>query len=62
MATVQKGTSSQVAATIVNITHATFISGMTAAFLVAAVVAVVGALIALLTRKGHEEVQYVPTH
>jgi hypothetical protein len=58
--TVPKGSAPQVAATIVNVTHATFISGMTAAFLVAAVVAVVGALIALLTRKGHGEVEYAP--
>ncbi len=61
VATVSKGTSPQVAATIVNVTHSTFISGMTAAFLVAAVVAIVGAFIALLTRKGHEDVAYAPT-
>jgi hypothetical protein len=34
-------------------THSTFISGMTASFLTAAIVAIAGALIALLTRKGH---------
>jgi EmrB/QacA subfamily drug resistance transporter len=62
VATVPKGTAPQVAATIVNVTHSTFISGMTAAFLVAAVVAVVGAFIALLTRKGHGEVEHVPAH
>jgi predicted MFS family arabinose efflux permease len=62
VATVPKGTAPQVAATIVNVTHSTFISGMTTAFLVAAVVAVVGAFIALLTRKGHGEEEYVPAH
>jgi hypothetical protein len=53
VAPVQKGVPPQVAATIADVTHATFISGMTASFLVASVVAVVGALIALLTKKGH---------
>ncbi len=53
VAPVQKGVSPQVAGAIADVTHATFISGMTAAFLVASVVAVGGALIALLTRKGH---------
>jgi hypothetical protein len=33
-------------------THSTFVSGMTASFLVAAVVAVGGALVALLVKKG----------
>ena len=37
------------------VTHTTFISGMTASFLVACVVAVGGALIALLTKKGLAE-------
>ena len=41
------------AAAIADVTHTTFISGMTASFITACVVAVVGALIALLTRKGH---------
>ena len=36
---------------IADVTHATFISGMTASFLVASMVAVVGAVIALLTKK-----------
>ena len=52
-APVQKGVSPQVAATMAQVTHTTFISGMTASFLVACVVAVGGALIALLTKKGH---------
>jgi EmrB/QacA subfamily drug resistance transporter len=52
VAAVPKGVSPQIAATIADVTHATFISGMTAAFLVASVVAVGGALIALLTKKG----------
>jgi len=53
VAPVQKGTPAQVAAAIADVTHSTFVSGMTASFLVAAVVAVAGALIALLTRRGH---------
>jgi predicted MFS family arabinose efflux permease len=52
VAAVPKGVSPQIATTIADVTHATFISGMTAAFLVASVVAVGGALIALLTKKG----------
>ena len=47
------GTPAQVAGQITNVTHATFISGMNAAFLVASVVALAGAGIALLTRRGH---------
>ena len=53
VAPAQKGISPQLAATIADVTHATFISGMTASFLVASLVAVGGALIALLTKKGH---------
>ncbi len=53
VAPMQKGTPAQVAAAIADATHSTFVSGMTASFLVAAAVAVAGALIALLTRKGH---------
>jgi len=53
VAPVQKGIPAQVAASIVDVTHATFISGMTAAFLVACIVAIGGALIALLTKKGN---------
>jgi hypothetical protein len=36
-----------------DVVHSTFISGMSAAFLVAAVVALAGAAIALLARRGH---------
>jgi Major Facilitator Superfamily len=52
VAAVPKGVSPQIAGAIADVTHATFISGMTAAFGVAAIVAVGGALVALLTRKG----------
>jgi len=52
VAAAPKGVSPQIATTIADDTHATFISGMTAAFLVASVVAVGGALVALLTKKG----------
>jgi EmrB/QacA subfamily drug resistance transporter len=48
VAPVQKGVPAHVVAAI---THATFVSGMTASFLVAAFVAIAGALVALLTRK-----------
>jgi len=51
VAPVQKGMSPQVAAAIADVTHTTFVSGMTAAFLVGCVVAVGGALVALLTKK-----------
>jgi hypothetical protein len=53
VAPVSKGMSPQVAAAVADVTHSTFISGMTASFLVASVVAVGGALIALLTKKGN---------
>jgi hypothetical protein len=43
----------QVAPAITEVTRATFISGMTASFLVACVVALGGALVALLAKKGH---------
>jgi EmrB/QacA subfamily drug resistance transporter len=46
------GVPPQIAATITDVIHSTFVSGMTASFLVACVVAVAGALIALLVRKG----------
>jgi EmrB/QacA subfamily drug resistance transporter len=55
VAPVRNGIPAHVAATIADVTHATFISGMTASFLVACVVAVGGALIALLTRRGRAE-------
>jgi EmrB/QacA subfamily drug resistance transporter len=53
VAPVSKGMPPHVAAAVADVTHTTFISGMTASFLVASVVAVVGALVALLTKKGH---------
>jgi EmrB/QacA subfamily drug resistance transporter len=53
VAPVQHGMSPQVATAIADVTHATFISGMTASFLVAFVVALGGALVALLAKKGH---------
>ncbi len=52
-APIQKGMSPQIAASIADVTHTTFISGMSASFLVASIVAVGGALVALLTKKGH---------
>jgi EmrB/QacA subfamily drug resistance transporter len=52
VAPVTKATPVQIAAEITRIAHDTFVSGMSAAFLVAAVVALVGAAIALLTRPG----------
>jgi EmrB/QacA subfamily drug resistance transporter len=52
VAPVTKDTPVQIAAEITRIAHDTFVSGMSAAFLVAAVVALVGAAIALLTRPG----------
>ncbi|MBV9444287.1 MAG: MFS transporter, partial [Streptosporangiaceae bacterium] len=51
-APVPHGTPAQVADLIGNVTHATFISGMNAAFAVASVVALAGAVIALLARRG----------
>ena len=53
VAPVTKGMPAQMTAAIADVTHTTFISGMTASFFTACIVAVVGALIAMLTRKGH---------
>jgi predicted MFS family arabinose efflux permease len=53
VAPVTPGTSAQVAKLITNVTHTTFISGMTTAFLVASIVALAGAAIALLVKRGH---------
>jgi hypothetical protein len=53
VAPIQKGIPAQLETVIANVTHSSFISGMTASFLVACVVAVAGALVALLTRRGH---------
>ncbi len=52
VAPAQKGVPAQVEALIANVTHSAFISGMTASFIVACAVAIAGALIALLTRRG----------
>ncbi|HTU06502.1 MAG TPA: MFS transporter, partial [Trebonia sp.] len=62
VAPVQKGIPADIAATIADVTHSTFISGMTAAFLVACVVAVAGALVALLTRRGRAGAEHTPVH
>jgi EmrB/QacA subfamily drug resistance transporter len=63
VAPVSKGMSPQAAAAVADVTHTTFISGMTASFLVASVVAVVGALIALLTKKGQARAEtHVAVH
>jgi EmrB/QacA subfamily drug resistance transporter len=53
VAPVRKGTPPQIAATIANVTHSTFMSGVTASFITAFIVALVGAVVALATRKGH---------
>jgi hypothetical protein len=50
---VTSSTSPQVARVITDISHAAFVSGMHTAFLVAAGVALVGALIGLLIRPGN---------
>jgi EmrB/QacA subfamily drug resistance transporter len=52
VAPIASGTPAQTAASITEVVHSTFISGMTASFLVASIVAICGALIALLTKKG----------
>jgi hypothetical protein len=52
-APVPAGTPAPVAELITNVTHATFIGGMNAAFLVASIVALADAGIALLTKRGH---------
>jgi EmrB/QacA subfamily drug resistance transporter len=51
-APVTSSTPKEVAALITNVTHDTFSAGMHASFLVAAGVAVVGAAVALITRRG----------
>ncbi len=53
VAPVTAGTPPQIADTITQISHAAFMSGMHAAFLVAAVVALAGAVIGLLTKRGN---------
>ena len=51
-APVGHGMPAQVADLVTNVVHTTFISGMNAAFMVASVVALAGAAVALLTRRG----------
>jgi MFS family permease len=53
VAPVTHGTPAHVAELITSATHSTFISGMDASFLVAAIVTLVGAAIALLAKRGH---------
>jgi EmrB/QacA subfamily drug resistance transporter len=55
MAPLSPGTPARVASAITSVSHATFASGMHAAFLVGAAVALGAALIALLTRRGTGE-------
>jgi len=52
MAPVAHGTPRQLASVITRISHVTFVSGMHAAFLIAAAVALAGAVIGMLTRRG----------
>jgi sugar phosphate permease len=51
-----------VAGLIADVTHSTFISGMNAAFLGASIVALTGAAIALLTRRGQPTDSGMPVH
>ena len=55
IAPLSPGTPSRVAAVITSVSHATFASGMHAAFLVGAAVALGASLIALLIRRGTGE-------
>ncbi len=50
---VTHATPAPIAELITNVTHTTFVSGMSAAFSVAAIVALAGAVIALLAKRGH---------
>ncbi|HEY3955800.1 MAG TPA: MFS transporter [Streptosporangiaceae bacterium] len=52
VAPVPRGTPPQIAARLAEVSHSTFVSGMNAAFVVAAFVAVGGAAVGLLTRRG----------
>jgi hypothetical protein len=54
VAAAQKGVPAQLEALMADVAHSAFISGMTASFLVASAVAVAGALIALLVRRGQD--------
>ncbi|WP_328893742.1 MFS transporter [Streptomyces sp. NBC_00236] len=52
MPPVAEGTPPEVAGKIVNVAHDTFVSGMSTAFMVAGIVAVIAALVATLTKRG----------
>lgn len=52
MPPVAPGTPTDVAGKIVGVTHDTFVSGMSTAFMVAGIVAVIAALVATLTKRG----------
>jgi hypothetical protein len=52
VAPVPHGAPAPVATAITNVSHATFVSGMSAAFITAAIVALAGAVLALLTKRG----------
>src|SRR6266851_3549494 len=52
VAPVPHGTPPQMATAITSVSHATFVSGMSAAFIVAAAVALAGAVIAVLAKRG----------
>jgi hypothetical protein len=60
VAPVTAGTPGRVAEAITTVTHATFISGMSAAFTVAAAVALAGAVIALLAKRGKHATEGAP--
>jgi len=62
VAPIQKGTPPHVAAAIADVTHSTFVSGMTASFLTACIVAIGGTLIALLTKKGKAAANSAAVH
>ncbi|HWG02222.1 MAG TPA: MFS transporter [Trebonia sp.] len=50
----RKGVPAQITAAMTDVTHSVFLNGMTESFVVAFAVAILGVLLALLTRKGHE--------
>ncbi|WP_406449752.1 DHA2 family efflux MFS transporter permease subunit [Streptomyces sp. NBC_00876] len=52
MPPIAKGTPPEIAAKITDVTHDTFVSGMSTAFMVAGIVAVIAALVATLTKRG----------
>ncbi len=54
------GTPPQLATRLTNVSHGVFVSGMTQAFLAAGIVAVAGAAIGLLTRRGRPDAEPSP--